>query len=254
MARRALGATAGRGRQARPGPPSPCAVVGWCGAGWRPRGAARGVRRPWWRTCGPSAGPVRAPARRSSRATAATRWDHAQPAITAGQRPRPDFWHPTGLTVFPHLSGAISWPGLVCVARPYVVVSAQRLGPAHRCRAIFRWCGHCRASWRTSGSDGVACRARCSRGAADDQLWFQRDVLRFACGLVESLDDGFDGGSGLLLDVLADGGEVDPGESSEPGVVVPDDRQIAGHGDACPEDGVESADGAQVVRGDNGGG
>jgi hypothetical protein len=22
--------------------------------------------------------------------------DHAQPAITAGQRPRPDFWHPTG--------------------------------------------------------------------------------------------------------------------------------------------------------------
>ena len=146
-----------------------------------------------------------------------------------------------GLTVFPHLSGArlrgLGW--YASLAR----TSWSRhndSGPANRCRAIFRWCGHCRASWRTSGSDGVACRARCSRGAADDQLWFQRDVLRFACRLVESLDDGFDGGSGLLLDVLADGGEIDPGESSEPGVVVPDDRQIAGHGDTCPEDGVES--------------
>ena len=80
------------------GPPSPCAAVGWCGAGWRLRGAARGARRPWWRTCGPSVGPARAPARRSSTATAATRRDHVRPAITAGQRPRPDFWHPTGLS------------------------------------------------------------------------------------------------------------------------------------------------------------
>ena len=69
---------------------------GWCGAARRPRGAARGARRPWRRTCGPSAGPARAPARRSSTATAATRRDHVRPAITAGQRPRPDFWHPTG--------------------------------------------------------------------------------------------------------------------------------------------------------------
>ena len=70
--------------------------MGWCGAGRRPRGAARGARRPWWRTCGPAAGPARAPAGRSSTATAATRRDHVRPAITAGQRPRPDFWHPTG--------------------------------------------------------------------------------------------------------------------------------------------------------------
>ena len=70
--------------------------MGWCGAGRRPRGAARGARRPWWRTCGPSAGPARAPAGRSSTAAAATRRDHVRPAITAGQRPSPDFWHPTG--------------------------------------------------------------------------------------------------------------------------------------------------------------
>src|SRR4051794_6538751 len=68
----------------------------WCGAGWRPRGAGRGVRRPWWRTCGPSAGPVRAFGGRSDAAAAMTRQDHAQPRITAGQRPRDDFWHPTG--------------------------------------------------------------------------------------------------------------------------------------------------------------
>ena len=34
--------------------------------------------------------------RKISTATATTRRDHARPAITAGQRPRPDFWHPTG--------------------------------------------------------------------------------------------------------------------------------------------------------------
>jgi hypothetical protein len=41
-------------------------------------------------------GPARAPAGRSNRATTATRRDHVRPTITAGQRPRPDFWHPTG--------------------------------------------------------------------------------------------------------------------------------------------------------------
>jgi hypothetical protein len=71
-------------------------------AGWRPRAAARGARRPWWRTCGPSVGPTRAPAERSSIATAAARWDNVRPAITAGQRPRPDFWHPTGSPTSPH--------------------------------------------------------------------------------------------------------------------------------------------------------
>src|SRR3954453_4149938 len=91
-----LGATVARARRTRPGPPSPYVVVGWCGAGRRLRGAARGARRPWRRTCDTTAGPVRAPARRSSTATAATRWDHVRPAITAGHRPRPDFWHPTG--------------------------------------------------------------------------------------------------------------------------------------------------------------
>ena len=84
-----------RARRRWPGPPSPCVVVGWCGAGWRPRGAARGARCPWRRTCGPAVGPARAPAGRSSTAAAATRRDHVRPAITAGQRPRPDFWHPT---------------------------------------------------------------------------------------------------------------------------------------------------------------
>jgi hypothetical protein len=72
----ALGATAGRGRRIPPGPPSPCAVVGWCGAGWRPRGAARGARRPSWRTGGPSVRPTRAPARRSKIARAVQRSVH----------------------------------------------------------------------------------------------------------------------------------------------------------------------------------
>jgi hypothetical protein len=81
---------------ARSAPVHTYVVVGWCGAGWRPRGAARGARRPWRRTCDTTAGPARAPARRSSTATAATRRDHVRPAITPGQRPRPDFWHPTG--------------------------------------------------------------------------------------------------------------------------------------------------------------
>src|SRR5438105_441633 len=48
-------------------------------------------------TFGPSAGAVRAPARRSNTATAMTLRDHVRPAITAGQRPMPDFWHPAGL-------------------------------------------------------------------------------------------------------------------------------------------------------------
>ena len=89
------GATARRARPITPGPPSSYVVVGWCGAGWRPRGAARGARRPWRRRCGRAVGPVRAPAGGSSTAAAATRRDHVRPAITPGQRPRPDFWHPT---------------------------------------------------------------------------------------------------------------------------------------------------------------
>jgi hypothetical protein len=44
----------------------------------------------------PAAGPARAPAGRSNRATTATLRDHVRSTITAGQRPRPDFWHPTG--------------------------------------------------------------------------------------------------------------------------------------------------------------
>jgi len=30
--------------------------------------------------------------------TAVTRRDHVRPTIIAGQRPRPDFWHPTGVS------------------------------------------------------------------------------------------------------------------------------------------------------------
>src|SRR4029078_1299515 len=77
------------------GPPSPSAEAGLRDAAPQPRDAARGARRPWRRTCGPSAGPVLIRAKRSSTATAETRRDHADPQITAGQRPRPDFWHPT---------------------------------------------------------------------------------------------------------------------------------------------------------------
>jgi len=70
------------------------AASGRRGVGRRPRGAARGARRPLRRTCGPSAQPARAPGRRSSTARAGTRSDHAYPSITAGQRPWPEFWHP----------------------------------------------------------------------------------------------------------------------------------------------------------------
>ena len=45
--------------------------------------------------CSPAVGPTRAPAGRSSTATATTRRDHVRPAITAGQRRRSEFWHPT---------------------------------------------------------------------------------------------------------------------------------------------------------------
>jgi hypothetical protein len=38
--------------------------VGWCGAGWRPHGAARGARRPWRRMCAPSVGPNRSTCRK----------------------------------------------------------------------------------------------------------------------------------------------------------------------------------------------
>ena len=96
MATQCAGQAAGPARRTRPGRPNPGAVVGWCGAGRRLRGAARGARRPWWWRCGPAVGQVRAPAGRSNRAAAATCRDHVRPAITAGQRPRPDFWHPTG--------------------------------------------------------------------------------------------------------------------------------------------------------------
>ena len=50
-----------------------------CGGARRPRAAARGARCPWWRTCGPSVGPTRAPDGRSSTASGATRRDHVRP-------------------------------------------------------------------------------------------------------------------------------------------------------------------------------
>ena len=92
------GAAAARARRTRPDPPSPGAVVGWRGAGWTPRAAARGARCACWRTGDPTAGPAPAADRRSSKATAATCWDHVRPAIIAGQRPRIDFWHPAAST------------------------------------------------------------------------------------------------------------------------------------------------------------
>ncbi len=45
-----------------------------------------------------SSTPARAPARRSSITTAATRRDRVRPTITAGQRPGPDFWPPQDVT------------------------------------------------------------------------------------------------------------------------------------------------------------
>jgi hypothetical protein len=94
------------------GPVRPVQARSWvgCGAGRQPHDAARGARRPWWRTFGPLIGAVRALAGRSSTATAVTRRDHVRPAIIAGQRPRPNFWHPTGLVG----SGQSCWP----IARP----------------------------------------------------------------------------------------------------------------------------------------
>ena len=77
-----------------------------CGGAQRPRGGAREARCPWWRRSGPSVGAVQASARRSSTATAATRRDHVRSAIIAGQRPRPDFWHPTALIISERLAAA----------------------------------------------------------------------------------------------------------------------------------------------------
>jgi hypothetical protein len=48
-ARGCLTSLATRGDRARS--PGPDVVAGGCGAGWRPRGAARGARRPSWWTC-----------------------------------------------------------------------------------------------------------------------------------------------------------------------------------------------------------
>jgi hypothetical protein len=86
----------GRGRRRRLGPPTRGVVSGCCAGARRPRGAARGARCPWWWRCGPAGGPARAPAGRSSTATAVTRPRSCSTAITAGQRPRPDFWHSRG--------------------------------------------------------------------------------------------------------------------------------------------------------------
>jgi hypothetical protein len=36
-----------------------------------------------------------------------THRDHARPSITAGQRSRPDFWHPTGRESLNRLVGAV---------------------------------------------------------------------------------------------------------------------------------------------------
>ena len=94
---RSLGAGPGRGRRTRPGPPSPGGVVGWCGAARRPRGAARGARRPWRRTCGRAGPASRRAGRRSGRAGGATRliimpYAGRSSLQLTGQA---DFWHPT---------------------------------------------------------------------------------------------------------------------------------------------------------------
>ena len=92
MADAVRGAAAGRGRRTRPGLPSPGAVVGWCGAGRRLRGAARGARRPWWRTCGPAVGPIRAPAERSVSVVAVLRDGEPPGSVPVTRRDSRKIW------------------------------------------------------------------------------------------------------------------------------------------------------------------
>jgi hypothetical protein len=91
---------------------------------------------------------------------------------------------------------------------------------------------------------------RC-RGTADHELGPERHVPWLAGRPVQPLDDRLDGQLGHLGQVLSDGGEVDAGESAEPGVVVADDGQVLGDVDAGPDDGVEDADGTGVVGRDD---
>ena len=88
-------AAAARGRRTLPGPPSPCAGVGWCGAAPRLRDAAQGARRPWWMTFGPSSWSSPSTCQRIKYSNRNDTLGSCQPGTTAGQRPRPDFWHPT---------------------------------------------------------------------------------------------------------------------------------------------------------------
>ena len=101
MATQARGQPAGRGRRRRPGRPSPGVVSGWCGGAPRPRAAARGARRPWWRTSRPDQqdqpehllkDQIQQPQRHGG--------DHARPPWTADHRwsaACTTFWNPTGL-------------------------------------------------------------------------------------------------------------------------------------------------------------
>jgi hypothetical protein len=55
-----------------------------------------------------------------------------------------------------------------------------------------------------------------------------------------------------LARFLPDRGELDMGEAGEVAVVESDDRDLVGHRDTSAQEGVEDADGAVVVEGEDG--
>jgi len=66
--------------------------------------------------------------------------------------------------------------------------------------------------------------------------------------MVEALDDGLDGSFGRQCSVLADGGEIDEGQPGDSVIVVADNRHVTGNVNAGPDEGVQDAMGASVVR------
>ena len=143
MAPQCSGQPPDQGGEARPGPPSPGVVSGWCGGARRPHAAARGARRPWWRTCGPSAGPVRAPAGRSDTAAAATR-RRSCPTVDDRRSPLVSDRGPSSGT-----PGRVSSPASSARGR----VPGRRVGKAttgdHAGRAAEGECG-AEAGWLTA--------------------------------------------------------------------------------------------------------
>jgi hypothetical protein len=91
-------------------------------------------------------------------------------------------------------------------------------------------------------------------GAADDEGGVQHDVFRGGSAAVEPFGSGLDGELGHPGNVLAVGGEVDEGQVGEAAVVVPDHRYVGGYLDFHSDEGVDQAQGAPIIAGDDSGG